>query len=387
MRLNRVVKTLLIFGFLFILAGLAFVGFINGYDYVRLQNERFVELERAFEANDGESPFDMSTEGAVQVYIPRAATMDEIADILQDNGLINNKAVFKVLSKFNGFNDQYQAGTHILSNKMSYDEIMFTLTRMPKPVTLTFPEGMTYQQMKEKMIEAGLKIDGRRMDELVSRPNTFIDYDFVQEIMVHEDRAWPLQGYLWPDTYSFDPNMDEESILRIFLDNTEAKLKEYDYYDRAAKMGLTMDEVITLASIVQAEGSWSDISKIGKVFLNRLSLDMPLESCATINFLRLENGEEPNLWVRQGDLKRFATSPYNTYRVKGLPPGPINNPGTVAIEGVLWPASNASWKDANDYLYFCARGDGTNEFAKTLEEHEANIAKYQSEWEQSSKDD
>ena len=141
-----------------------------------------------------------------------------------------------------------------------------------------------------------------------------------------------------------------------------------------------------LASIVQAEGSWSDISKIGKVFLNRLNLDMPLESCATINFLRLENGEEPNLWVRQADLQRFASSPYNTYRVDGLPPGPINNPGTVAIEGVLWPASQSSWKDANEYLYFCARGDGTNEFAKTLEEHEANVAKYQSAWEESQDD-
>ncbi|MDO5734172.1 MAG: endolytic transglycosylase MltG [Eubacteriales bacterium] len=380
MRFSRLLKTLIIFGFIILLAGLAFFGFINGYDYVRSQNERFVMLSKAFEANDGESPFTKDMEGAVEIYVPRSADTTAIAKILADNSLITNQTVFKILSKFNGFDGQYQAGTHYLSAKMSYDEIMFTLTRMPKPVTLTFPEGMTYQQMRDQMVANGLKIDVQRMDDLVSRPNLFIDYDFVQEILLHKDRAWPLQGYLWPDTYQFDPNMDEESILRMFLDNTEIKLKEYDYGERASRMGLSMDEVITLASIVQAEGAFADISKIGKVFLNRLNQEMPLESCASINYLRLENHEEPRLWVLNSDLERFRTNPYNTYSHPGLPPGPLNNPGIIAIEGVLWPANEQSWPGANEYLYFCARGDGSNEFAKTLEEHEANIEHYQDQW-------
>ncbi len=382
MRYSRLLKTILILAFIIMLAGLAFFGFINGYDYVRLQNERFVDLNRAFEANQGESPFNSQMPGAVEIYITRSASTSDIADILYRHQLIKNKTLFKILSKFNGFDGAYQAGTHYLSPKMSYDEIMFTLTRLPKPVTLTFPEGMTYQQMRDKMVEEGLRIDVKRMDDLVSRPNLFIDYSFVQEILLHADRAWPLQGYLWPDTYQFDPNMDEESILRMFLDNTAKKLKEYDYGDRAARMGLSMDQVITLASIVQAEGVGTDTSKIGKVFLNRLKQEMPLESCATINYLRLENGEKPRLWVQNSDLARFEASPYNSYSHAGLPPGPINNPGIIAIEGVLWPANEQSWPGANDYLYFCARGDGSNEFAKTIEEHEKNVAYYESNWQE-----
>lgn len=380
MRYGRLGKTVVVFSFIIVLAVLVFFGFINGYDYVRLQNERFQELDRAYEANGGESPFDENMPDAVEIYVKRSASTGDIADILEQNKLIKNKVLFKVLSKFNGFDGQYQAGTHYLSPRMSYDEIMFTLTRRPKPVNLTFPEGMTYQQMRDKMIDEGLKIDVSRMDELVKRPTKFIDYEFVQALLLHSDREWPLQGYLWPDTYQFDPNMDEESILRIFLDNTERKLKEYDYYDRAERMGLSMDEVITLASIVQAEGAFSDISKIGKVFINRLKLEMPLESCATINYLRLENGQESRLWVLNEDLERFKNSPYNTYSHAGLPPGPINNPGIVAIEGVLWPANEQSWPGANEYLYFCARGDGTNEFAKTAEQHAQNIEHYQSLW-------
>ena len=129
--------------------------------------------------------------------------------------------LFLIISKFNGFDGSYRAGTHYLLPNMSYDEIMFLLTHEPKPVTITFPEGLTYQQMKEKMIEAGLNFDEKRLDAMVRRPNALIDYDFVRQIQMNEDREWLLQGYLWPDTYYFDPNADEEDILRIFLNNTE----------------------------------------------------------------------------------------------------------------------------------------------------------------------
>ena len=112
--------------------------------------------------------------------------------------------------------------------------------------------------------------------------------------------------------------------------------------------------------------------------MNRIEREMPLQSCATVNYLRSEEGREPQLWILNSDIERYKDSGYNTYRHGGLPPGPINSPGTVAIEGVLWPATERTWSGANAFLYFCAKGDGTNDFSKTLEEHDAKVARYSS---------
>ena len=318
-------KALLAIVIIFILILIAYMGFNMGFNFVSSQNARFVMLEDEFNI-EGASPVNKDTPGAIQVLIPRDASTDEIAEALQRKNLVSNKMLFLIISKFNGFDGSYRAGTHYLLPNMSYDEIMFLLTHEPKPVTITFPEGLTYQQMKEKMIEAGLNFDEKRLDAMVRRPNALIDYDFVRQIQMNEDREWLLQGYLWPDTYYFDPNADEEDILRIFLNNTEQKLKEYPYAERAADMGLTLDQVVTLASVVQAEGPDSEMSKIGRVFLNRLDYDMPLESCATVNYLRSEDNLEPLLWLSNNDVARYADNGFNTYTHAGLPAGPINSP-------------------------------------------------------------
>lgn len=381
MDLHKWIKTFTVLCILTACASLGMWGYAKGYDYVVLQNSRFKKISTDFENNKGESPFDPEMPGAVEIIIPRSSDVDEIAKILYDNDLIKSQLFFKILSKFNGFNGGYQAGTHYLSKSMSYDEIMFILTRVPKPVTITFTEGMTYRQVKQLLIDSGVKIDEERLDELVQRPNLFTEYRFIQDIKISPDREWPLQGYLWPDTYRLDPNADEESIIRMFLDNTELKLAEADYYSRVAASGFnSLDEVITLASIIQQEGNVAEMSKIGKVFLNRMREGMPLESCASINYLRSELDEPPRLWASYADLNRFSDNPYNIYKFSGLPPGPINSPGTIAIEGILWPASAANWEGADSYLYFCATGEGDNEFSMTLEEHNAKVEKYSSKW-------
>lgn len=381
MRAN-LIKTFLILVLIaaFILTGVA--AFFYGYRYVQSQAKRMKNLNDQFVANNGVLVTE-DTPGAVPVFIPRAADMDDISEILEKQGLISNKTIFKVMSKFNGFNGNYQAGTHYLLQGMSYDEIMFTLTRQPEPVKITFQEGETYQQMKQKMLDNGLNIDEKLMDDLIRHPNEFLDYSFVRELAANPEREWLLQGYLWPDTYWFDPNQDEVSIIRMFLDNTQRKLEENDYRGRLASMniGMSLDQVMTIASIVQAEGNIEEMSKIGRVFLNRFAQDMKMESCATINYLRGENGEEPIPWASAADLQRFAANPYNTYAFPGLPPGPINNPGTIAIEGILWPATEESWYGASSFLYFCATGKGDNKFATTLEEHNANVEYYRDLWE------
>lgn len=373
------VATLIVF--LLVLVGIK--AFWGGYAYVLRQDERLMALKKA-EA-DGQGLITEDTPGAISVFIPRSANMEDISQILKENGLISNPFLFKVVSKFNGYNGNYQAGTHYLLPGMNYDELMYTLTRRPEPVKITFLEGETYQEMKQKMLDSGLNIDVRRLDELVRHPNEFLNYSFVRELSSNPDREWLLQGYLWPDTYWIDPTFDEVSILRMFLDNTEKKLEENDYRQRAASMNMTLDQVMTIASIVQKEGNISEMSKIGRVFLNRFSQEMPMESCATINYLRGELGESPIPWASAEDLVRFAQNPYNTYSHKGLPPGPINNPGTIAIEGILWPATEDTWAGANSYLFFCATGEGDNVFATTLEQHEANVEYYRKAWESGEK--
>lgn len=375
-RFSNVLMLLLVLALVVIAA----VGaFFYGYHYVVGENNSFSRMDSLTEQSGGNLA-DEATPGAIAVYIPRSADMDDITGILKNQGLISNRFLFKLVSKFNGFDGNYQAGTHYLLPGMSYDEIMYILTRQPKALKITFVEGETYLEMRQKMVAAGLNIDTNVMDDLVRHPNAFLDYDFVRQLSADPNREWLLQGYLWPDTYWFDPNMDEESILRMFLDNTENKLKEGGYAAKAAQMDLNLDQVMTIASILQKEGNISEMSKIGKVFLNRFALEMPMESCATINYLRGELGEEPIPWATDADLRRFATNPYNTYAFSGLPPGPINDPGTLAIEGILWPANEDSWPGANSYLYFCATGKGDNVFATTLEQHEANVAFYSNAW-------
>lgn len=375
--LSKLLVAIIIIGLIVLLS----VGaFFWGYRYVRQQDERMRALNEGAAA--GGVLADEHTPGAVAVFIPRSADMEQIANILKDKGLVNNTLSFRLFSKFNGFDGHYQAGTHYLLPGMNFDEMMFTLTKQPEPLKITFTEGETYQEMKAKMIEAGLNIDEKRMDDLIRHPNDFLDYQFVRSLSSRPDREWLLQGYLWPDTYWFDPNQDELSIIRMLLDNTENKLEESNYLERAKAMNMSLDEVMTIASIVQKEGNIQEMSKIGRVFLNRMQAGMPLESCATINYLRAELGEKPIPWATHKDLQRFAANPYNTYTFPGLPPGPINNPGTLAIEGILWPATEQSWAGANSYLYFCATGEGDNKFATTLEEHEANVAYYSKQWEE-----
>ena len=357
-----------------ILCGTA-VGFYFGLSYVLSQNERYDKLDKQFQEAKaaGDTLIDESTPGAVELVIPRGSDTQGIAELLEKKGVIDNTFLFTILSKFNGFDNTYIAGTHFVTKAMSYDEIMYMLSQNPQSVTVTFPEGLTYKEVKARLKKAGVNFDESVMDDMVHNPQIFLEYDFVTQIAVADERDWLLQGYLWPDTYAFDVNTDEETILRTFLDNTENKLAD-EYFARAEKQGLTMDQVIILASIIQNECTKvEEMRTVSGVFWNRLKRGnlsdvwFPLESCATVNYLRKEAGMDPVLWVTENDVT--FDSFYNTYNYEGLPPGPISSPGEDAIRAALWP-------EKNKFYYFCATGDGSNVFASSLAEHESNIRKY-----------
>jgi UPF0755 protein len=344
------------------------VGFTMGFKYVISQNDRFSSFQTETEK------IGVGTKDAVMVVLKQGADTADIADNLEEKGVIGNKFAFMLMSKINGFDGRYKAGTHFVKATMSYDEIMYLLCMEPETVSVTFQEGLSYRQVKEKLIEKGVLFDEAVLDELVSNPAEFLDYDFVTQIPQVEGRDWFLQGYLFPDTYQFDMNTTEESIVRTFLSNMDFQLID-ELYARAEVMGFTMDQVITLASVVEKEcGRADEMDLIAGVFINRLKAQKHdtgnrLESDATINYIKAEMGKITSLLVTNDD--KATNSGYNTYMYSGLPVGPICSPGLDAIRAVLWPAKH-------NYYYFVSKNDdtGSSAFATTQNEHFNNVNKY-----------
>ena len=359
---------------LVLLFGFAVLGVFGGFNYVISQDARFSTLKKGLA--EGKYKVTKETKDAVTVVVESGDSTSDIADKLYEKGLIKNKLVFSLMSKINGFDGAYVAGTHYLLKTYSYDEIMFFMTLEPATVAVTIPEGATYVQVKKILHKAGLTFDDEEFDQCMNSPNMFVDFDFIANIDISEDRDYILAGYLYPDTYMFDVNAKPETIIRRFLSNMKSKLYS-EYYTRAKGLKMSMDQVITLASIIQMEtGKPRDMMYVSAVFHNRLkSKDKSLRkfgSSATINYLVEKNGGKTSLLHSDDELA--IDSPYNTYKHEGLPPGPICMPGLDAISAALYPEAGCG------YLYFCATGDGGTAFATTLKQHNKNIAKYKDNW-------
>ena len=372
---NKVRVALRILIVIVLLFGFAVSGVYVGYNYVISQDKRFNTLKADIEK--GKYNIKADTEGAVTVVIKSGDSTSDIADKLYEKGLITNKGLFSIISKLNGFDGAYVAGTHYLLKGFTYDELMYFLTLAPDAVKVTIPEGSTYYEIKKILHDAGLNFDDAEFDKCMNSPNLFVDYEFVSQIEIKEGRDFILAGYLYPDTYYFDINASPESIIRRFLNNMQNNLYD-EYYARAKKLGMTMDEVITMASVIQMEtGKPADMMLVSAVFHNRLKNKDEsmhyLGSSATINYLIQMRGGKTSLLHSDDELG--IDSPYNTYTNKGLPPGPICMPGSDAISAALYPEPNCN------YLYFCATGiEGGTAFATTLKDHNKNVEKYKDNW-------
>ena len=352
----------------------AVTGVFLGYNYVIAQGDSIERLKADIES--GNMVIDEDTEGVIPIVINIGDSTSDIAQTLFENKLIDNTIVFSLLSKINGFDGTYLAGTHYLVPGLNYDELMYLLTMAPESVMITFPEGLTYEEIKQTLHDNGLTFSDEEFDKCMDSPNLFVDYDFVSQIKLSEDRDHVLSGYLFPDTYEFDINASPQSIINTFLRNTDVKLYD-EYYERAASIGMSLDEVMTLASLIQMESNNAiDMMKISAVFHNRLASEDEslhyLGSDASINYLRKMRGEQSIMVLYQSDLE--DSSPYNTFNHPGLPPGPVCMPGLDAIQAALYPETNFN------YYYFCATGDGGTVFAVTQEEHDANVEQYRDNW-------
>lgn len=294
------------------------------------------------------------------VEIASGSTTKTIAAKLEEAGIIINADAFVSKVKELGVASDLQAGKYQFSQSMTVEEIIKLIAdgaTYVERVKVVIPEGYEVRQIIDKLEEAGLIDRAVFEEELVS--GTF-DYPFIQGL----DRSHRLEGYLFPATYQFKKGISEHEIINEML---AAFNKAFDekFYEQAKTMNMSVEDVITLASIIEREAMVAEERPIvSSVFHNRLVKPMRLQSCATVQYILGERKEV--LSIKDTQIE----SPYNTYQNDGLPPAPIASPGKAAIEAALYPADT-------DYLFFVTtnNGDGSHYFSRTLEEHNAAIEK------------
>jgi UPF0755 protein len=293
--------------------------------------------------------------GSDQVFVVREkSSLKEVAGDLEKSGLITNKTLFVLWTRVKGYGKDIRAGEYSLSPAMAPAQVLEILRRglvILHPVTI--PEGFTRDQIADVLAAKGLA-DKKRFLELTE-----------DKVLLRQNgiSGPSLEGYLFPDTYHFSRGTPTAAVLDTMVKRFKQVVTPL--MEKLQGSGMKFEEVVTLASIVEKEtGRPEERPLIASVFLNRLRLGMRLESDPTVIY-GMENFD--------GDLKKrdlTEKTPYNTYVIKGLPPGPIASPGHDAIKAVLYPAQT-------DYLYFVSKNDGSHHFSKTLAEHNRAVGIYQ----------
>ncbi len=292
---------------------------------------------------------------APQVVVVRpGATLKDVARDLEERRMITGSRPFLLWARVKGYGRRIKAGEYEIGAHMSPEAILETLTR-GRVIThaTTFPEGLTRWQIADILAEKSLL----EREAFLARVD---DGEIVEKYGL---KGKNLEGYLYPDTYNFSRGLSPETIVDVMV----RRFKEVTdpLAPAVQRSGMTLAEVVTLASIVEKEtGLASERALIAGVFLNRQKKGMRLESDPTVIYGIPEF--DGNLTRK--DLRR--PTPYNTYRIKGLPPGPIANPGLEAIRAVLFPAET-------EYLFFVSKNDGSHHFSRSLKEHNQAVNRYQ----------
>lgn len=306
----------------------------------------------------------------VDVSVGEYATLDDIATMLHESGIIQYPSVFKLYANLKSDNGEFLAGDYSLSPMMNYDELLASFK--PKKASgvsrITIPEGYTTDDIIDLLVSRGI---GTREGYVDVINNYDFDYWFIDELEENglpTGRIYRLDGYLFPDTYEFYNASSEEVVIGKLLKRFNEVFIEA-YKTRAETLGYTVDEVLTLASMIEKEaGTQSDFFDISSVFHNRLknSANFPyLESDATVVYaIQHDTGER----IQPTGKDMEYVTPYNTYLNQGLPPGPIANPSASAIRAALYPADTK-------YYFFVSASSRLTYFSTTREEHEKNIAK------------
>ena len=274
---------------------------------------------------------------------------------LGDAGLIQSPFQFRLFARLSDAHRTIKAGEYQLYGSMTPREILATLVAGDVLLyRVTIPEGYTLRQIAATLAQAGFG-DAATFHRIATDPAVVAAEGFTGQT---------LEGYLFPDTYYFPRNYPPEQIIAAMTRRFREAFRD-PWRARADALGMSVHEVVTLASIIEKEtGAPAERPLIASVFHNRLERGMRLETDPTVIY-GIEDFD--------GNLTRKhlrTPTAYNTYLIKGLPPGPIASPGKAALEAALYPAESA-------YLFFVSRKDGTHQFSRTLEEHREAVRKYQ----------
>jgi UPF0755 protein len=315
-------------------------------------------------------PLDPTNKEPIEVSIPIGSSSRKIAAILEENKVIKDDKVFRYFVKFKN-ESGFMAGDYKLNQAMTFQEIIESLKSgkilQEAVFSLTIPEGKQLLEITKIVAEK----TGYTQEELMTKLN---DKTYIEELMAkypsliteevfQEGIRYPLEGYLFPATYSFykeKPTIEE--IVETMLDKTEDVLLAY--HDGLVEKEMTIHQLLTFSSLIEEEATEkTHRESISSVFYNRLDANMPLQTDPTVLYALGEHKDR----VLYKDLE--IDSPYNTYVIQGLPIGPIANAGEMSIKAALSP-------EETDFLYFLATKEGDVLFSKTLAEHNQKKAEH-----------
>jgi UPF0755 protein len=298
------------------------------------------------------TPVPPSARGAV-VVVPQGETFRAVVERLSSAGVLRHPVLLTAWARLHGLDRSVRSGEYRFTEALSPVQVLDLLqSNVDTNRLVTIPEGLTAEQIAALLEDQGY--GGRDVFRCA-----------MQDLRLLQEFALPasgVEGYLFPDTYAFEWGTAPSNIVRAML--TRFRQESAALAPRRATTGLTEGEMVTLASVIEKETGHADERRlISGVFRNRLRLGMPLQSDPTVVY-----GRDSRRRITRADLE--DPSPYNTYIHRGLPPGPIANPGRAALEAAIDPAPTAA-------LYFVSRNDGSHEFSQSLDAHNRAVKKYQ----------
>lgn len=303
-----------------------------------------------------------ATGETVSILIPEGSSTKEIAKLLNEKGLISSTLLFRMKSKSEGLDGSFKQGTYEFDKGMDDNTIMEMLQQGAKQSEknkITIPEGYTIEQISAYLEEKGIVTAADFKDNV---NNGKYNYAFLSDVPVRKNY---LEGYLFPDTYFLNDGATSEDIINKMLKRFDDVYNE-DYKKAVESSKYSLDEIITIASIIEAEIQVPEEREIASgVIYNRMEEEMPLQMCSTV--LYAMGKRKDGLLLEDLEID----SPYNTYKNAGLPKGPISNPGEAAIKAAIYPQEN-------DFLFFVLKAEdqGEHVFTKTYDEFLAAKEKY-----------
>lgn len=293
----------------------------------------------------------ISPADSVEITVDNGESGISVINKLHKNGIIKYPMFFKMKAKSSGYITQFKPGNAVFESGMSYDDCMRLLASNNRNmIKVTIPEGYEIRQIAELFAEKGLFTE---KDFYTAANEKTYSYRFLEDIPDRENR---LEGYLFPNTYMISETASAHDVINMMLAEFDKTFTD-EYYTRAAELDMTVDEIVTLASIIERETNIpQERAKVAGVFYNRLNIGMKLQSCATVQYVLKER--KTNL--TNADIS--IDSKYNTYKYSGLPMGPIASAGAECIKAALYPEDTTA-------KYFVLGSDGKHIFSDTYQQH------------------